>query len=65
MAVEKSMTPSPIEADDDVGQVEVEIVNPDAVAIDTGEGGMILFKNKKCRSNHRKYFESEKPKRKI
>ena len=30
MAVEKSMTPSPLEADDDVGQVEVEIVNPDA-----------------------------------
>src|SRR6056300_1445281 len=42
MAVEKSMTPSPIEADDDVGQVEVEIVNPDAVAIDTGESGMII-----------------------
>ena len=42
MAVEKSMTPSPIEADDDVGQVEVEIVNPDAVSIDTGEGGMII-----------------------
>ena len=42
MAVEKPMTPSPLEADDDVGQVEVEIVNPDAVSIDTGESGMII-----------------------
>jgi len=42
MAVEKSMTPSPLEADDDVGQVEVEIVNPDAVSIDTGDSGMII-----------------------
>lgn len=42
MAVEKQIEPSPLEADDDVGQVQVEVVNPDAVSIQNEEGGMII-----------------------
>ncbi|MEK9768135.1 MAG: hypothetical protein VW683_04350 [Betaproteobacteria bacterium] len=43
MAIEKQMEPSDLEIEEtDATDVEVEIVNPDAVSIDTGDGGVII-----------------------
>ena len=42
MAVEKQMTPFEIEGQEDSEQLEIEIVNPEAVSIETEDGGMII-----------------------
>ena len=43
MAIEKQMEPSDLEIEEtDAENIEVEIVNPDAVSIDTGDGGVII-----------------------
>ena len=43
MAIEKPMEPSDLDIEGtDAEEVEVQIVNPDAVSIDTGDGGMII-----------------------
>tara|TARA_R110000796_G_scaffold228451_1_gene345594 strand:- start:8003 stop:10447 length:2445 start_codon:yes stop_codon:yes gene_type:complete len=43
MAIEKKMEPSDLEIEGtDAEDIEVEIVNPEAVSIDTGDGGVII-----------------------
>ena len=43
MAIEKQMEPSDIEIEEtDATEVEVEIVNPDAISVETEDGGMII-----------------------
>jgi hypothetical protein len=43
MAVEKQMEPSDLDIEGtDAQEIEVEIVNPDAVSIGTDDGGMII-----------------------
>ncbi len=43
MAIEKQMEPSDLEIEDtDAQEIEVEIVNPDAVSIETEDGGVIV-----------------------
>jgi hypothetical protein len=43
MAIEKRMEPFDIEAEDDIEDaIEVEIINPEAVSIDTEDGGVII-----------------------
>ena len=43
MAVERQIEPSDLDiAGTDAGEIEVEIVNPEAVSIDTGDGGVII-----------------------
>ena len=42
MAVEKQMTPFEIEGQEDSEQLEIEIVNPEAVSIETEDGGMVI-----------------------
>ena len=43
MAIEKQMEPSDLEIEDtDAEEIEVEIVNPDAVSIETDDGGVII-----------------------
>ena len=42
MAVEKQMTPFEIEGQEDSEELEIEIVNPEAVSIETEDGGMII-----------------------
>ena len=43
MAIEKQMEPSDLDIEGtDAADVEVEIVNPDAVAINTDDGGVII-----------------------
>lgn len=43
MAIEKQMEPSDLEIEEtDAENIEVEIINPDAVSIDTGDGGVII-----------------------
>jgi hypothetical protein len=43
MAIEKQMEPSDLEIEDtDAEEIEVEIVNPDAVSIETEDGGVIV-----------------------
>ena len=43
MAIEKPMEPSDLEIEDtDAENIEVEIVNPDAVSIETDDGGVII-----------------------
>ena len=43
MAVEKQMTPMDIEGiEDEQSDIDIEIVNPDAVSIETEEGGMVI-----------------------
>jgi hypothetical protein len=43
MAIEKQMEPSDLEIEDtDAEDIEVEIVNPDAVSIETEDGGVII-----------------------
>jgi len=43
MAVEKTMTPFEIEGmEDDAEELQIEIVNPDAVAMETEDGGVII-----------------------
>ena len=43
MAVEKTMTPFKIEGmEDDAEELQIEIVNPDAVAMETEDGGVII-----------------------
>ena len=43
MAIEKQMEPSDIEIEEtDAENIEVEVINPDAVSIDTGDGGVII-----------------------
>ncbi len=43
MAIEKQMEPSDIEIEEtDAENIEVEIINPDAVSIDTDDGGVII-----------------------
>ena len=43
MAIEKRMEPSDLEIEDtDALDIEVEIVNPDAVSINTEDGGVVI-----------------------
>ena len=42
MAVEKSMTPFEIEGQEDSEALEIEVVNPEAVSIQTEDGGVII-----------------------
>ena len=42
MAVEKQMTPFEIEGQEDSEELEIEIVNPEAVSIETEDGGMVI-----------------------
>ena len=43
MAIEKRMEPSDLEIEDtDAQEIEVEIVNPDAVSINTEDGGVVI-----------------------
>ena len=42
MAVEKSMTPFEIEGQEDSEDVQVEVINPEAVSIETEDGGVII-----------------------
>jgi len=42
MAVEKQMTPFEIEGQEDSEALEIEIVNPEAVSIETEDGGMVI-----------------------
>ena len=42
MAVEKQMTPFEIEGQEDSEDIQIEVVNPDAVSIETEDGGMII-----------------------
>lgn len=42
MAIEKQMTPFEIEDDDQEEAVQVEIVNPEAVSVETEDGGIII-----------------------
>ena len=43
MAVEKQMTPMEIEGiEEEQSDIDIEIVNPDAVSIETEEGGMVI-----------------------
>ena len=42
MAVEKQMTPFEIEGQEDSEALEIEVVNPEAVSIETEDGGMII-----------------------
>ena len=42
MAVEKQMTPFEIEGQEDSEDIQIEVVNPEAVSIETEDGGMII-----------------------
>jgi len=42
MAVEKQMTPFEIEGQEDSEDIQIEVVNPDAVSVETEDGGMII-----------------------
>ena len=42
MAVEKQMTPFEIEGQEDSGDIQIEVVNPEAVSIETEDGGVII-----------------------
>ena len=43
MAIEKPMKPSDLDIEEtDAEEIEVQIVNPDAVSIDTGDGGVVI-----------------------
>ena len=42
MAVEKQMTPFEIEGQEDSEDIQIEVVNPDAVSIETEDGGVII-----------------------
>ena len=42
MAVEKQMTPFEIEGQEDSEDIQIEMVNPEAVSIETEDGGMII-----------------------
>jgi len=43
MAIEKQMEPSDLDIEEaDATDIEVEIVNPDAVAINTDDGGVVI-----------------------
>jgi len=42
MAIEKQMTPFEVEDDDQEEAVQVEIVNPEAVSVETEDGGIII-----------------------
>ena len=42
MAIEKQMTPFELEDDDQEEAVQVEIVNPEAVSMETEDGGIII-----------------------
>ena len=42
MAVEKQMTPFEIEGQEGSEELEIEIVNPEAVSIETEDGGMVI-----------------------
>ena len=42
MAVEKQMTPFEIEGQEDSEDIQIEVVNPEAVSVETEDGGMII-----------------------
>ena len=43
MAIEKQMEPSDFEIEGtEAEEIEVEVVNPEAISIDTGDGGVII-----------------------
>ncbi len=43
MAIEKPMKPSDLDIEEtDAEEIEVQVVNPDAVSIDTGDGGVVI-----------------------
>ena len=42
MAVEKQMTPFEIEGQEDSEDIQIEVVNPEAVSVQTEDGGMII-----------------------
>jgi len=42
MAVEKQMTPFEIEGQEDSGDIQIEVINPEAVSVETEDGGMII-----------------------
>ena len=42
MAVEKQMTPFEIEGQEDSEDIQIEVINPEAVSIETEDGGMII-----------------------
>ena len=43
MAIEKQMEPSDLDIEaTDAEDIQVEIVNPEAVSIDTGDGGVVI-----------------------
>jgi hypothetical protein len=43
MAIEKQMEPSDFEIEGtDAEELEVEVINPEAISIDTGDGGVII-----------------------
>jgi len=42
MAVEKQMTPFEIEGQEDSEDIQIEVVNPDAVSVQTEDGGMVI-----------------------
>jgi hypothetical protein len=42
MAVEKQMTPFEIEGQEDSEDIQIEVINPEAVAVETEDGGMII-----------------------
>ena len=42
MAVEKQMTPFEIEGQEDSEDIQIEVVNPEAVSVQTEDGGMVI-----------------------
>jgi len=42
MAVEKQMTPFDIEGQEDQAELQVEVINPEAVSVETEDGGIII-----------------------
>ena len=42
MAVEKQMTPFEIEGQEDSEDIQIEVINPEAVSVETEDGGMII-----------------------
>jgi hypothetical protein len=43
MAIEKRMEPFDLDIEDtDAEEIEIEIINPEAVSIDTDDGGVII-----------------------
>jgi hypothetical protein len=42
MAIDKTLVPLDMETEEDTQELDIEIVNPDAVGIETEDGGMII-----------------------